>query len=325
MRKILTFSIPTQTYAPEKISVSVQTMSIAVQAAPREDVAMEVEALPIAKRKVRTPPEENAQKRTKPTVMEKNDTPIQVIPTRKEPVKEPSCGEGSAPRKPALAKHEWTEVHNRKKPPKGKKKKSQGAEDKGGATTEGEEVEKWIVEKAIGDKDRVKTLQQRLTLELRSLHPFTGEKHLIEDLANDLKLETGDILVKNIRSNNNDGTRTGIFTVPASKAIKIKEGECIKMGYVISRIKIVPDILRCYRYHHLGHIATQCKATIQGKEICRRCGEQGHEMASCKVQARCVLCAEANLLLNRLGHVAGAITCPQYKDALERTIARAPA
>lgn len=165
-----------------------------------------------------------------------------------------------------------------------------------------------IVEQAIGNKERVRTLQQKWILELRGLDPVTEDNELKEDLAKALKLKAGMIEVKSVRVNNNDRTRTGIFVIPVRHASAIKEGDRIKIGYVATRVRIFPDIVRCFRCYHFGHTAIRCLKIMEGREICRRCGNEDHIMVDSKAQVCSMLCAEANMPLNRLGHVAGAIT-----------------
>lgn len=148
------------------------------------------------------------------------------------------------------------------------------------------------------------------------------KKDLVEDLAKALNFESGIIEVKSIKFNGNDGIRTRIYTIPARYAKHINEGELIKMDYVMTRLKVLPDILGCYKCHHFGHIANQCKQLMDGKEICWRCGGGDHEMATCKAQVRCLSRVEAKLPLIRPGHMAGSITCPRYKEALGLMISR---
>lgn len=179
-----------------------------------------------------------------------------------------------------------------------------------------------MVERAIGDKERLRSLRQHLILEIRGLDPITGDMDLIEDLAKVLELEPCIMEARSIRLNGNAERRSGIFMIPARCAKNIKEGERIQMGYVMTRPRVLPDIIPCYECHHFAHIANQCKHMMDGKEICRRCGSGKHVMATCKAQVRCLLCDKAKLPLNRLGHVAGSITCPQYTEALGLIISR---
>lgn len=143
-----------------------------------------------------------------------------------------------------------------------------------------------IVEQAIGDKERIRTLQGIVSLELRGLDPVTEDKDLREGLEKALKLEPGTVELKSVRVNNNDGTRTGIFVISAKLAQKIKDGDRVKVGYVVTRVRVLLNVTRCYKYHRFGHIVAQCKLAIDGREICRRCGNAEHNMAECTAQVR---------------------------------------
>lgn len=105
-------------------------------------------------------------------------------------------------------------------------------------------------------------------------------------------------------------------------AKNIVDGAKANVGYVVARVRVIPDIIRCYKCHHFGHMAINCTISTNGAEICR-CGASDHSMDICKAQIKCRLRAEAKLPLNKLGHIAGGISCPQYNKFLESTIARA--
>lgn len=150
----------------------------------------------------------------------------------------------------------------------------------------------------------MRALRQRITLEIRGLYPITEEKHLVGDLAGELKVDPGDI----------EETTKG--------AVTIREGDKIRMGYLRVTLCVMPNVLRCFKCHHLGHVSYNCPAKLKDKEICCRCGSLDHGMAECTAQARCLLCVEAKRPEDRVRHIDGSTQCPIYKEAVRITVSR---
>lgn len=157
---------------------------------------------------------------------------------------------------------------------------------------------------------------------MRGLDPVSDDKNLKKNLEKAFKLDAGSVELKSVRTNQNEGTRTRIFVIPAKLALKVKEVDKVQVGYVVAQVTILPDITRCYKCYHFGRIARNCKMAIDGGEICRRCGNTEYSMAECTCALLCMLCSEAKLPLGRLGHIAGTLACPRYKEALGETISR---
>lgn len=63
--------------------------------------------------------------------------------------------------------------------------------------------------------------------------------------------------------------------------MKICDGDKVRMGYVIAFARILPDVLQCYKCHRFGHTSYTCKAAFDGRELCRRCGAEGHSVTVC--------------------------------------------
>lgn len=65
-------------------------------------------------------------------------------------------------------------------------------------------------------------------------------------------------------------------TVPGDRPI-IK----IKTGYAIVTARILPNIVRCFRIHMLGHDAARCTIVSPGRELRSKCGDRDHTINQC--------------------------------------------
>lgn len=158
------------------------------------------------------------------------------------------------------------------------------------------------MEKAVGEPARVRALKPKRAIELRGLDILTESIHIVEDIATALHLEKASVELRSLRTIARSGTRTGIITIPNTGTTEMREGQKIRVAYVVTTIHILPDIMRCYRCHRFGHASYGCTESRDGKETCRRCRTKGHIMAECKAPTRCFLCAERKLPEARLGH-----------------------
>ena len=76
--------------------------------------------------------------------------------------------------------------------------------------------------------------------------------------------------------------------------------EYIKIGYMRTKVKIyIPNPRRCFNCQQNGHGKNKCN----GKTICARCGQEGHEY--CQEQAKCCHCLQP--------HDTTSKECPKYK------------
>ena len=96
----------------------------------------------------------------------------------------------------------------------------------------------------------------------------------------------------------------------------VKDGDRIRIGYVIAKVRILPNIVRCFRCHGFGHLSYGYKVAIGGEQICRRCGVSGHSIRDCSAAQRCILCVRKGIHETKCGHIAGTAICPVYKEAI---------
>lgn len=103
---------------------------------------------------------------------------------------------------------------------------------------------------------------------------------------------------------------------PAADLVKIVKKTRIKIGWTIAVVREIPRILRCFKCHGLGHMASACNLRESNGVLCRKCGEVGHVMRDCDNPPKCRLCLASGLPIELVGHVAASVRCPRYKEAL---------
>ena len=114
------------------------------------------------------------------------------------------------------------------------------------------------IQAALGEGETVRTLRPTMTVEIRDLNPVIEKEQIVTTLAEHYQMSPDEISFKTIRGGYAD-MKTTIVALPCKKAKKFKENERIHMGYVTVRIRSVPDLIRCFRCHEIGHMSYVCK------------------------------------------------------------------
>lgn len=176
---------------------------------------------------------------------------------------------------------------------------------------EGGKLEQTVKE-VLGEEHRIKRVAPRIFYEIRDVDPTLEREEIRSEIAREMKIEASEVEIKTVRFSYG-GTKIVIMTIPTSMLEKIGEENKIRIGYTTCRIKRTQNLVRCYRCHDFGHLSYNCKAELQGKELCRRCGKIGHQINGCEAMRSCILCIRAGIPAANAEHVAGAVGCPQYK------------
>lgn len=148
------------------------------------------------------------------------------------------------------------------------------------------------IRQSLGEKVQVKTLEDKVTLELKDMEETTVAKDIVQGLMRVTKTEDPlDIKVKKIRSAYG-GTKQALVEIPSHLAITILKETRVRIGWVMCKVRKKEAPKRCFRCLENGHMARVCQGKDRSK-ACMKCGIDGHKAKDCKNEARCVICLEA--------------------------------
>ncbi|CAD1472017.1 unnamed protein product [Heterotrigona itama] len=173
------------------------------------------------------------------------------------------------------------------------------------------------VKTAIGDTFQVNALRSITTLEVRNLDPFVEKEDVQRSFSEAFGITSvQEVKVKSLYSTYT-GTLRGIIEVPNALLPRNIDGCRFRTGFNSAVVKVLPNVVRCFRCHNFGHISYVCKELSSGQERCRRCGSFEHRIVQCKQETRCFLCTEKGMKGHKVKHVAGSQICPCYKSVLQ--------
>lgn len=162
----------------------------------------------------------------------------------------------------------------------------------------------------------MRKLSPKITVEINNVDPTVEKDEIVAKIAGKLEIANNEIVIKSLKTSFSGNARV-IVEIPASA--KGKLGDKIMLGFTNCNIKLATNLTRCCRCHGFGHIAYGCTEVKAGKEVCRKCGKEGHNIKDCVNESKCRLCIKQGLSEEKVKHVAGALSCPQYKTYLYRT------
>lgn len=154
-------------------------------------------------------------------------------------------------------------------------------------------------------------------MQIRDIDPTTEEGELVEKIANKVKGEISNIMVKVMRITRG-GMKFVVVVMDENLAVEFKKSPAIKIGWTIAKAKIIPKVITCYKCHGFGHMAGKCNRGPDGKDTCRRCGSEEHKMGDCREEPKCSLCLAAGGTGTAVAHVAGSIRCPAYREEINQ-------
>jgi len=140
------------------------------------------------------------------------------------------------------------------------------------------------------------------------------EQNEMKDWHDRLKEEMSMLFMRGNREHQNVNV---VFEVsPGLRKHLLSKGR-VFLKWSSCRVTDFIEISRCFRCQAFGHVAKFCKAP---KEVCRRCGEEGHKMNVCQGPLSCRLCKKGG---RKADHVIGdGISCEARKRLLEEIMAQ---
>lgn len=173
------------------------------------------------------------------------------------------------------------------------------------------------VKTAIGGTFQVNALRSITTLEVRNLDPFMEKEELQRSFSEAFGITSvQEVKIKSLYSTYT-GTLRGIIEVPNALLPRNIDGCRFRTGFNSAVVKVLPNVVRCFRCHNFGHISYVCRELSSNQERCRRCGSLEHRIVQCEQETRCFLCTEKGMKGHKVRHVAGSLICPCYKSVLQ--------
>lgn len=163
----------------------------------------------------------------------------------------------------------------------------------------------------LGDAAKVTMLREEATVELRDLDELTTRQEICAALEAQLETKVEEAAVKSLRPSYR-GTQVAVVCLPTALARRAVTVGKIRIGWVVSHVRMKTTPLRCYRCWDFGHRANSCKGPDRSK-LCRKCGKEGHMAKTCEEDPHCMLCSAKS----ETGHISGGPKCPVYQRALQ--------
>lgn len=167
------------------------------------------------------------------------------------------------------------------------------------------------IAKAMGSAARVSNINKRKTIQIKDVDELTTREDMEEALKQ--ALPGSEHRLMSMRPGFGGTQRVMVNCVYGPALGKIITDKKVRVGFLACRVRVLPNVMRCFRCHELGHIAAKCNIDPAIKEVCRKCGSHEHSMALCQNKPRCQLCIRRGMPENRAGHVTAAAACPVIK------------
>jgi len=136
------------------------------------------------------------------------------------------------------------------------------------------------VAKTTGDGAEVRSLQQRMRIEIRDIDQWTTAEEVADAVSVASGSNHADTRVINIRKGFG-ASQTALALVPTAIGKKVVEQGRMKIGMVNCRIRQAERKMRCFRCLSSGHMSRECNGPDRSL-CCRRCGVTGHQAAKCE-------------------------------------------
>jgi hypothetical protein len=142
---------------------------------------------------------------------------------------------------------------------------------------------------AVAKNASVQRLVPSVVVEIRDLDEATDEKEIIEALGavNERLLKEAKVIALRPAFG---GTQLAVVKLPSNGSEGIIQGGRLRVGWVSCRVRSRAHLPRCFKCREYGHMAADCRSTVDRSKACNRCGTDGHKAANCCNMAFCPAC-----------------------------------
>lgn len=171
-----------------------------------------------------------------------------------------------------------------------------------------------VLSEALKEQAGVRTLTQRITIELKDMDEVTTKKDICEAIKAQFGVEEISPADCVSLRKGYGSTQTATLLLPAETAKRMLKAGKIKIGWVVCRIRERTHLTKCFRCLEFGHLAKHCITGEDRSKLCMRCGTEGHIAKNCTSEPLCMFCRKEHP--DESKHVAGSKNCPAFRRAL---------
>ena len=111
------------------------------------------------------------------------------------------------------------------------------------------------------------------------------------------------------------GMQTAVVRLTEAEARSLLGLGKLRLGWVNCQFREHLEVARCFRCQGYGHVSRGY--TLPGrKDACWRCGGASHVARECKVQPKCLTCADRDE--KDVAHASRSGSCPIFSAKLQR-------
>ncbi|XP_026331798.1 uncharacterized protein LOC113239145 [Hyposmocoma kahamanoa] len=91
-----------------------------------------------------------------------------------------------------------------------------------------------------------------------------------------------------------NGRGSALVRCPVRAAQLVVAAGRLQMGWTSAGVQVLePRPMRCYKCMGIGHTRALCPSPMDRSALCLRCGQEGHQAASCSAAPKCAVCTSA--------------------------------
>ncbi|XP_046679274.1 uncharacterized protein LOC124366717 [Homalodisca vitripennis] len=144
------------------------------------------------------------------------------------------------------------------------------------------------LKKALGDKGSVRSLDPKLSIEIRDLDGLTNESEVTEAIKRAIPELKESTLKVWLTKPNRSQQRMAVAELGERHANKLLALQHLRVGWVSGRVKRKVVVPRCFRCLGFGHSSRGCKGPDHTNH-CFQCGQTEHKRQDCN-QNSCFIC-----------------------------------